>query len=94
MPFDGYDYEKHAKKVVTKGKRPKVPREWKSLIKALIEDGWSQNPADRPTFERVCKSVCGEFTFATDRTISQMDASTSTREFELNTILKTEHILK
>lgn len=93
VPFDGYDYEKHAKKVVTKGKRPKVPREWTSLIKTLIEDGWSQNPADRPSFERVCKLVSGEFTFATDRTISQMDASTSTREFELNAILKTEHII-
>lgn len=82
VPFEGYDYERHARLVVTKGKRPKIPREWNSLLKSLIQDGWSETPAHRPTFERVCKLISVEFMFAMDRTVKQMDSSTSTREFE------------
>lgn len=61
QPFKGYDYEKHAKLVVQKGKRPDVKKEWATLIRSVIKRGWDNDPSKRPTFDQICDSLAGEF---------------------------------
>jgi len=43
---------------VARGWRPKLPRKWKNLIPVvakLINDCWSQDPVDRPSFKKIEK---------------------------------------
>lgn len=61
QPFKGFDYEKHAKLVVKRGKRPEVKKEWATLIRSVIKRGWDNDPSKRPTFDQICDSLAGEF---------------------------------
>ena len=44
QPFKTYGYEKHAKDVVQKGKRPQIVKEWPTFIKAIIRESWAPSP--------------------------------------------------
>ncbi len=61
QPFKGYDYEKHAKTVVMKKKRPEVKKDWPTIIQIVMKDGWDDNPAKRPSFDQICDSLSGQF---------------------------------
>jgi len=79
LPFKGYDYEKHAQLVVQKQKRPALLKAWPTLLKLMIERAWDNNPAERPSFEQICSTICGELVnidFAT-RHQEMMDCSIS-----------------
>lgn len=82
QPFKGYDYEKHAKLVVQKGKRPEVKKEWATLVRSIIKRGWDNNPSNRPTFDQICDSLAGEFSDL-DQGLSRTQRlrDTETREF-------------
>ena len=78
-PFKDYGYEKHAKLVVLKGQRPKVPKNWPVLLKKLIKDSWSSKSSARPTFASVCDSLRAEVSAyrsdMTDRSIDLIQRS-------------------
>jgi len=44
--------------VVNEGLRPKIPKQFKnSKLLPLIEDCWTQDPKDRPTFKIICQRL-------------------------------------
>eukprot|EP00521_Asterionellopsis_glacialis_P015626 CAMPEP_0195291976 /NCGR_PEP_ID=MMETSP0707-20130614/8541_1 /TAXON_ID=33640 /ORGANISM="Asterionellopsis glacialis, Strain CCMP134" /LENGTH=704 /DNA_ID=CAMNT_0040352347 /DNA_START=150 /DNA_END=2264 /DNA_ORIENTATION=- len=59
-PFKDYGYEKHAKLVVLKGQRPRVPKSWPVLLRKLTKEAWSPKPSVRPTFSRICDALRAE----------------------------------
>lgn len=62
QPFKGYDYEKHAKLVVLKKKRPELKNRWPAIIQMTMKEGWDDKPANRPPFDQICDSLSGQFT--------------------------------
>jgi len=42
--------------LVSKGKRPKMPKELPKGWEKLIKKSWNQNPAKRPQFDELCGS--------------------------------------
>lgn len=61
QPFKGFDYEKHAKTVVVKKKRPAIKKDWPAIIQMTIKEGWDHNPTNRPPFTQICDSLSGQF---------------------------------
>ncbi len=82
VPFEGYDYEKHAKFVVQKHKRPSLGRDWPTLVKRMIKSAWDNDPRERPNFDQICTMIQGELQDHIDvaaRTQNLLDGSTSFR---------------
>ena len=70
VPFSGYDIEKHSKEVVHGGKRPKASKSWPVFLKSMLESGWAVNPADRPSFSRICDLIRGELVSLVEDSVS------------------------
>ena len=84
-PFDGYGYEKHAREVIEKGKRPQIPKQWPVFIKSLQAEIWAADPSQRPNFERICDIIKGEVLTDDDLNLSNrthhlLDLSATNRE--------------
>lgn len=60
VPFDGYTPQMHSEKVVFKGKRPKIPTSWPVSFKHLLQEAWSSDPKERPSFQRICDLLGAE----------------------------------
>ena len=39
------------------GHRERIPAKWPQELQELITDCWAQDPVDRPSFDKVCKSM-------------------------------------
>jgi serine/threonine protein kinase len=61
-PFADYDADMHFDRVVTKGRRPNrfalhvLPK----LLERMVEDCWSADPSERPTFRQICIQIQSE----------------------------------
>jgi len=56
-PFEGFSQEKHANLVVYGTLRPKIDKTLPEAIESLLEDGWSSNLFDRPSFDTIFKTL-------------------------------------
>jgi len=55
--FANYSPQEHYKNVVSKGKRPQLPKSWPTATKDLIQRCWHQAPHQRPSFQEVCEAI-------------------------------------
>lgn len=88
VPFEGYDAEKHSRKVVRQHERPKIESSWPVSVRDLIKEAWSPDINSRPVFGKICTilahevnnyGVCVQDSDPLDRSVSLMDTSNSSR---------------
>ena len=87
VPFDGFDTEKHSRRVVRGNERPKVNKSWPISVQDIMQDAWSENINKRPTFQRICSILRHEVSKFTgksdenilDRSTNMLDSSVSSR---------------
>lgn len=84
-PFNGYNAEKHSRKVVRQHERPKVSSNWPVTLTDIMKESWDPNIKKRPDFRRICSLLSHEamnYTddgALTDRSVRMMDSSISSR---------------
>lgn len=59
-PYADFDTDQHFEKVVVKGKRPRRIHSLSKLLHHMMEDCWSADPAQRPSFKQVCCQLQSE----------------------------------
>jgi len=85
VPFNGYDAEKHSRRVVRQNERPKINSSWPVSIQDVIAESWSPNTKKRPPFQRICTILGHELsnikddTNIMDRSTKMLDSSVSSR---------------
>ena len=51
--FDNYTCEQHYREVVSKGKRPKLPKSWPEMLKDLFRRSWHGDTSKRPSMTAI-----------------------------------------
>jgi len=58
-PFEGFSSEQHFQLVGNGTYRPSISKKYSTPVKRLLEDGWSSNLHNRPSFEEIDKFFSG-----------------------------------
>lgn len=77
VPFQGYDAEKHSRKVVRENERPKLSRSFPITVQDVIKDSWSVNIDTRPEFDRICTLLGHEVAYHADSEVDILDRSSN-----------------
>uniref|UniRef100_A0A7S3NIV9 Protein kinase domain-containing protein n=1 Tax=Aureoumbra lagunensis TaxID=44058 RepID=A0A7S3NIV9_9STRA len=56
-PFSGLHVGEHYNRVVVRGHRPNIPKEWHPDLQNLITAAWHHNPRRRPPFSAICNML-------------------------------------
>lgn len=59
-PFEGYTMKKFQERVVHRGIRPKCDPEWPSMLKDVMQHGWSSKIAKRPSMSNFTAALTHE----------------------------------